>query len=71
MTNLVLFLRRRRGRVSGCLVDAHEVLGDAEVVDHLRDAEQRSDNDHPAKCALKESSWSLLSKKQSLIEISF
>ena len=70
MTNLVLFFRRRR-RLSGGLVDAHEVLGDAEVVDHLRDAEERSNDDHPAEGALQESSWSLLSKKQSLIKINF
>ena len=51
--------------VAGSLVDAHEVLGDADVVDHLRDAEQGRDDDHAAQRALEERSWSLLKTKWS------
>ena len=36
------------------LVDAHEVLCDAEVVDGLRDAEEGRDDDHAAEGALVE-----------------
>ena len=42
------------------LVDAHEVLGDAEVVDGLRDAEEGRDDDHPAEGALVERSHALV-----------
>ena len=61
MTNLVLFFRRRR-RLSGGLVDAHEVLGDAEVVDHLSYAEERGYDDHTTERALEECSGALLQK---------
>ena len=44
----------------GSFVDAHEVLGDADVVDHLRDAEEWCDHDHAAHGALKECRWSFL-----------
>ena len=43
-------------------VDAHEVLGDAEVVDHLSYAEERGYDDHTTERALKECSGALLQK---------
>ena len=42
------------------LVDAHEVLGDAEVVDGLRDAKEGRDDDHPAERPLVERSQALV-----------
>ena len=44
------------------LIDAHEVLGDAEVVDHLSYAEERGYDDHTTERALKECSGALLQK---------
>ena len=44
------------------LIDAHEVLGDAEVVDHLSYAEERGYDNHTTERALKECSGALLQK---------
>ena len=43
-------------------VDAHEVLGDAEVIDHLSYAEERGYDDHTTERALEECSGALLQK---------
>ena len=48
------FLALSSGLELLALVDAHEVLGDAEVVDGLGDAEEGRDDDHAAEGALVE-----------------
>lgn len=40
---------RRRG-----FLHAHEVLGDAEVINHLGDTEERRDDDHPTEGSFEE-----------------
>ena len=47
------------------LVDSHQVLGNAEEVDHLSYAKERGYDDHATERALKEGSWSLLQQKYS------